>query len=57
MGKIVPIRDSKALAQAIVEVLENRKRYVKPKNSITKEFDINKIVLFYEKLMSITYES
>lgn len=39
MGEIVPVGDSAALAQAIIEVLENKERYVRSGQTIAQSFD------------------
>ncbi len=52
MGKIVPIKDSTALAEALIEILTNRKSYVKPCELIKKEFSSDSTVEFYKKLFS-----
>ncbi len=50
MGEIVPIRDEKALAEAIVKVLQNRNAYVRPKEEIREIFSFEKTVKAYEDL-------
>ncbi len=50
MGKIVPIKDSTALAEALIEILTNRNNYVKPCELINKEFSSDSTVKFYTKL-------
>jgi len=39
MGEVVPVGDPAALAEAIVEVLENKARYVRPSQAIADSFD------------------
>jgi len=51
MGLIVPIKNSKKLAEAIVEILLNKKKYIKSKETIKKEFSFAKTVDCYEKLL------
>lgn len=51
MGRIVPIKNSQALAEAIVEVLTHRKTFVKDANAVKKEFSLEKTVGFYEDLL------
>ncbi len=53
MGKIVPIKNSQKLAEAIIEVLLNKKKYIKDKESIKKEFSLEKTVKFYETLCTL----
>ncbi|MDE3090067.1 MAG: glycosyltransferase family 4 protein, partial [Chloroflexota bacterium] len=50
MGEIVPIKDARALADAIVRVLQNRARYVRPRQEIAALFAIEKTVAAYERL-------
>jgi hypothetical protein len=52
MGVLVPPRDPAGLAQGIVEVLENRNRYVRPPAEIHGIFDMEKSVGEYEVLLS-----
>lgn len=54
MGIIIPKRESKKLGEAIVEVLKNKKRYIKNKDMIEKEFDIHKTFAFYDDLLNYT---
>ena len=50
MGEIATPRDAAALASAIVKVLRDRGRYVKPRELIAEVFDPTKTVDFYEDL-------
>jgi len=50
MGEIVPIRDSGALAEAIVKVIQNREAYVKPRGFIEERFSIERTLQEYEGL-------
>ena len=50
MGEIVPIKDARALANAIVRVLQNREKYIRPRQEIAEMFAIDKTVDAYEKL-------
>jgi glycosyltransferase involved in cell wall biosynthesis len=52
MGVLVPPRDPAGLARGIVEVLENRNRYVRPPAEIHGIFDMEKSVGEYEALLS-----
>ncbi len=52
MGEIVPIRDEKALAEAIVKVLQNRDAYIRPKEEIRETFSFEKTVRAYEDLFA-----
>lgn len=50
MGEIVPVRNSKKLAEAIVKVLQNRKKYMRPKKEIEKIFNFEETINQYERL-------
>ena len=50
MGQVVPIKDARALADAIVRVLLNRDQYVRPRQEIAEMFAIEKTVAAYERL-------
>ncbi len=50
MGEIVPIKDARALADAIVRVLQNRGKYVRPRQEVAEMFAIEKTVAAYERL-------
>jgi len=50
MGKVVPIGDAPALAQAIVEVVANRAAFVKPRAFIENHYSTHKSVRIYEEL-------
>lgn len=50
MGKVVPIGDAPALAQAIIEVTNNRAAYVKPRAFIESHYSTHKSVRMYEEL-------
>ena len=52
MGIIVPIKNSQKLAEAIVEVMLNKKKYIKNREIILKEFSFEKTIRFYQKLFS-----
>ena len=52
MGKIAGPVNSQNLAEAIVEVLKNRKKYVKPRREIEKILNYQKTLADYEKLFS-----
>ena len=52
MGIVVPLRDSDAIANAIVEIVENRKKYVRPVGEVRNMFDIEKTGEFYEALIN-----
>ncbi len=48
MGKIVPIRDSKALALAIIDILNEPERYKKDSKKIAIDFSPKTIAEFYQ---------
>ncbi len=50
MGEVVPIKDARALADAIVRVLQNREKYIRPRQEIAAMFAIDKTVDAYERL-------
>jgi glycosyltransferase involved in cell wall biosynthesis len=50
MGEVVPIKDARALADAIVRVLQDRAKYIRPRQEIAEMFAIEKTVAAYEKL-------
>jgi len=52
MGILVPAKNSQKLAEAIVEVLLNRKKYIKSKELVEKEFSFQKTIELYKKLLS-----
>jgi glycosyltransferase involved in cell wall biosynthesis len=57
MGEIVPIRDGRALADAIVRILRNRESYIKPRRQIAATFALSGTVTRYEKLFAECIES
>lgn len=50
MGEVVPIGDAPALAETILKVVDNRARYVKPRDFITQHYSTAKTVAEYERL-------
>lgn len=50
MGEIVPIRDPHAIAEAIVKVIDNRPKYVRPREDIAETFDLERTLDEYEQL-------
>ncbi|NJP07999.1 MAG: glycosyltransferase family 4 protein [Chloroflexaceae bacterium] len=50
MGQVVPIGDSAALAAAIVEIVGNRPRYVRPREEIATRFNTEQTAQQYEQL-------
>lgn len=50
MGKVVPIGDATALAEAILEIIGNRTAYVRPREEIAALFSTERTVIEYENL-------
>ncbi len=50
MGQVVPIGDAEALAQALIEVLGNKARYVRPREEIAARFSTPRTADGYEGL-------
>jgi len=50
MGEIVPIGDAQALAEAIVRVVGDRARYVRPREEIAERWNTGRTVAEYEAL-------
>ncbi|MBI3741533.1 MAG: glycosyltransferase family 4 protein, partial [Chloroflexi bacterium] len=50
MGEIVPIQDARALADAIVRVIQNKKNYIRPRAEIENAFALERTLDEYEKL-------
>jgi glycosyltransferase involved in cell wall biosynthesis len=50
MGRIVPSRNAEALAEALLDVLRDRQRYIQPRDEIEHQFSIEKTVKAYESL-------
>ncbi|MEA3375867.1 MAG: glycosyltransferase family 4 protein [Chloroflexota bacterium] len=50
MGKVVPIGDSEALAEAIIEVVGSRQEYVRPREEIVSRWSTERTVTAYEEL-------
>ncbi|MBM4424028.1 MAG: glycosyltransferase family 4 protein [Chloroflexi bacterium] len=48
MGRIVPIRDSAALAEALIDVLDNREKYIRPRDEIAARFSPDAVAEQYE---------
>lgn len=51
MGLLVPPGDSRKLGEAIVEVIKNRGKYIKYKETARKEFLLSKTIDFYRRLL------
>ncbi len=50
MGQVVAIRDARALAEGIVNILQARERYVRPRQEIAQLFALDRTVADYERL-------
>jgi glycosyltransferase involved in cell wall biosynthesis len=50
MGETVPIRNEVALAEAIVRVIRNRDRYIRPRNEVEQAFSLETTRTLYEQL-------
>jgi len=50
MGRVVPIGDSEALAEAIIEVVRHKEKYVRPKGEIEDRWSTEKTAEGYEEL-------
>jgi glycosyltransferase involved in cell wall biosynthesis len=50
MGMIVPVKNSQKLAEAIIEVLNNKSRYIKHLKEVKKEFGYKNIKVQWQKL-------
>jgi glycosyltransferase involved in cell wall biosynthesis len=50
MGEVVPIGDARALAEAILQVCDNRARYVKPRAHIESLYSTQRTVREYEAI-------
>jgi glycosyltransferase involved in cell wall biosynthesis len=49
MGKIVPRGDYRAIGQAVIDVLDHREQYVKPRDFIADVFSFDKTIDTYER--------
>ena len=50
MGRLVPPRDSTALAAALIEVIRTRSAFARPRAAIAAEFDVDRSLREYEAL-------
>jgi glycosyltransferase involved in cell wall biosynthesis len=50
MGEIVPVGDSRALAEAILRVVSRRERYVRPREEIARRWSTGRTAAAYEAL-------
>lgn len=49
MGEIARVADADDLAEKVIQVLQNKKRYLRPKSKIEQIFDLEKSIQFYDK--------
>ncbi|WP_322496778.1 glycosyltransferase family 4 protein [Chloroflexus sp.] len=52
MGKVVPIGDAAALADAILEIIANRAAYIRPRDEVAALFSTERTVEEYERLFA-----
>jgi len=52
MGEVVPIADPEALAQALVRVIRNKGRYVRPRDEVENRFHLAHTRAEYERLFA-----
>lgn len=50
MGRVVPVGDSQALAEAVIEILNHRERYVRPRAEIEALYSTARTAQLYEAL-------
>ena len=50
MGEVVPVGDSRALAEAILRILDNRERFVRPRGEIEAMYSTSRTAELYEQL-------
>jgi len=50
MGEVVPIGDSRALAEAVLRVVSNRRSYIRPREEIAARFNTERTAAEYEAL-------
>jgi glycosyltransferase involved in cell wall biosynthesis len=56
MGKVVEPRNEAALAKTLVEVIDGREKYIKPRAEIEKTFSVDATVDTYERIYNGNYE-
>jgi glycosyltransferase involved in cell wall biosynthesis len=54
MGRIVPLRDARALAAAVLDVLRNPDGYLKSPEDVTRQFQMARILAEYEGVLRST---
>lgn len=53
MGEVVPVADTPGLVQGIARVLNDRARYLRPREMIERQFDLDVTVRAYQELFSL----
>jgi glycosyltransferase involved in cell wall biosynthesis len=51
MGLIIPIRNSLKIAKAIIKILIERRKYIRPLTIIEKEFDLSDTITKFKKIL------
>jgi len=57
MGKVAPVGDSEALAEAIIDVLGNKADYVRPRSEIVERWSVERTAREYEALFERLLET
>lgn len=57
MGRVAPVADVEALAQGIIDVLQNRGRYLRPRDEVMRLFGMEHTVSAYERLFEVQRKS
>jgi glycosyltransferase involved in cell wall biosynthesis len=52
MGRLVPPRQPEALADALIDVIRNRPSYVRPREEVAAQFDVEESLRQYERIFS-----
>lgn len=53
MGEVVPPRDPRALAEAVLQIIRHRDRYIRPREEIAALFDLEETLTAYETLLGM----
>jgi len=53
MGILVPPKNSEKLAEAIIEVLLNKEKYLQKRELVKKEFSFDKTLKSYEEIINV----
>ncbi len=57
MGKIVPPRDETALADALIDTIQHRERFVRPRAEIAAKFSLDATIDAYERIYAGDYSA